>query len=166
MLNWDPKTNNVVIPKGKETAVSPLYPANISVVTGDVQMHPGNRNFVPRIGAAYRVTNRFVIRGGYGIFNETLGRYARLQGAVVGQQEQPLAVVVEAPGRVDAGHRHVVGEGRPSTGIGELAEHAEGLVEEDQHRGGVTRARATPSAAGPARARPSRPARRPRAGAR
>ena len=80
MLNWDPATGNVIIPPGKEAAVSPLYPTNITIVKGDVRMHPGNRNFVPRIGAAYRVTDRMVIRGGYGIFTETLGRYARVQG--------------------------------------------------------------------------------------
>jgi hypothetical protein len=44
-------------------------------------MHPSNRNFVPRIGVAYRVNDKLVIRGGYGIYNETLGRYARVQGA-------------------------------------------------------------------------------------
>ena len=80
MLNWDPKSGNVIIPKGKENAVSALYPKNINIVTGDVSMHPSYRNFVPRVGVAYRVTNKLVVRGGYGIFNETLGRYARLQG--------------------------------------------------------------------------------------
>ena len=43
-------------------------------------MSPKLTNFVPRIGAAYRLTDKTVIRGGYGIFNETLGRYARIQG--------------------------------------------------------------------------------------
>src|SRR5215467_3893002 len=80
MLNWDPATGNVIIPPETEAAVSPLYPTNISIVKGDVRMHPGNRNFVPRIGAAYRVSSRTVIRGGYGMFTETLGRYARVQG--------------------------------------------------------------------------------------
>jgi len=80
MLNFDPATGNVIIPSGKDTALSPLYPANITIVKGDVPMHPSNRNFVPRIGAAYRVKDRTVIRGGYGMFTETLGRYARVQG--------------------------------------------------------------------------------------
>ena len=39
-------------------------------------MKPKRTNFVPRIGGAYRLSDRTVIRGGYGIFNETLGRYA------------------------------------------------------------------------------------------
>jgi hypothetical protein len=80
MLNWDPASGNVTIPAGKESSISPLYPTNITLVKGDVRMNPSNRNFVPRIGAAYRVTDRMVVRGGYGIFNETLGRYARVQG--------------------------------------------------------------------------------------
>src|SRR5262249_21008174 len=80
MLNWDPATGKVIIPKGKESNISPLYPKTINIVTGDVSIHPDERNFVPRIGAAYRLSGKTVIRGGYGIFNETLGRYARLQG--------------------------------------------------------------------------------------
>ncbi|HWB97811.1 MAG TPA: TonB-dependent receptor, partial [Bryobacteraceae bacterium] len=80
MLNWDPASGNIIIPSGKEGQVSALYPKNINIVTGDVQMNPSLRNFVPRIGVAYRLTDKWVIRGGYGIFNETLGRYARLQG--------------------------------------------------------------------------------------
>ncbi|HZT30224.1 MAG TPA: TonB-dependent receptor [Bryobacteraceae bacterium] len=80
MLNWDPKTGNVIIPDGTQNQVSALYPKNISIVTGHVPMNPDLHNFVPRIGVAYRLSDKLVIRGGYGIFNETLGRYARLQG--------------------------------------------------------------------------------------
>jgi outer membrane receptor protein involved in Fe transport len=80
MLNWDPATGNVIIPPGTEGNISPLYPKNITIVTGDVPMNPSNANFVPRIGAAYRITDKLVIRGGYGMFTETLGRYARVQG--------------------------------------------------------------------------------------
>lgn len=80
MLNWDPKTGNVIIPAGTENRISPLYPKTIKIVTGDVRMHPDMNNFVPRIGFAYRVNDKTVLRGGYGMFTETLGRYARLQG--------------------------------------------------------------------------------------
>ena len=31
-------------------------------------MHPNNLDFVPRLGAAYRVTPTFVVRGGFGIY--------------------------------------------------------------------------------------------------
>src|SRR5581483_7026822 len=80
MLNWDPNTGNIIIPEGTQNKISPLYPKNINIVTGNVPMNPDLRNFVPRIGAAYRITEKLVVCGGYGIFNETLGRYARLQG--------------------------------------------------------------------------------------
>lgn len=80
MLNWDPASGNVIIPDGTQSSMSPLYPSTIKIVTGAVQMNPSKVNFVPRVGAAYRVTDNTVIRGGYGIFNETMGRYAYLQG--------------------------------------------------------------------------------------
>src|SRR5207244_166461 len=60
---------------------SPLYSNTIKVVTGTARMSPSLRNFVPRIGVAYRpFGDKFVIRGGYGIFTETLGVFARAQG--------------------------------------------------------------------------------------
>ena len=80
MYNWDPANGNVIIPSDARSAVSPLYPQNINIVTGDVRMQPKRTNIAPRIGGAYRLSDRTVIRGGYGIFTETLGRYARIQG--------------------------------------------------------------------------------------
>ncbi len=79
--NWDPVTGNVIVPQDKLSAVSPLYPKTITVVGGDVRQHPSWRNFVPRIGAAYRIGDKWVLRGGYGIYNETVGRYSRLSSA-------------------------------------------------------------------------------------
>jgi len=55
---------------------------------------------------------------------------ARLQGAVVGQQEQALAVVVQAACGIDSRHRDEVGESLLSSARTELADHAEGLVEQ------------------------------------
>lgn len=80
MLNWDPATGNVIVPQDKLDRISPLYPKTIKVVAGDVRQNAKNTNFAPRFGAAYRITDNFVLRGGYGIFTETLGRYSRLQG--------------------------------------------------------------------------------------
>ncbi|MFN7922120.1 MAG: carboxypeptidase regulatory-like domain-containing protein [Bryobacteraceae bacterium] len=80
MLNWDPSSGNVIIPSSATGRVSPLYPKNVTVATGDVFMRPKRSNFAPRFGAAYRVNDKTVLRGGYGIFVETLGRYARVQG--------------------------------------------------------------------------------------
>jgi hypothetical protein len=80
MYNWDPASGAVIIPAEARGAVRPLYPANIRIETGDVRQNPKLSNIVPRIGAAYRLSDRTVLRGGYGIFNETLGRYSRIQG--------------------------------------------------------------------------------------
>ena len=79
--NWDPVSGNVMVPSNVLSRVSALYPKNIALVAGDVAQRPDWKNFVPRIGAAYRITDKWVVRGGYGIFNETLGRYSRLSSA-------------------------------------------------------------------------------------
>lgn len=78
VYNWDPVTGNVLIPGSAANSVSPLYPKTINVVTGQAVQSPSLRNFTPRIGVAWRpFGDRFVIRGGYGIYTETLGPYAR-----------------------------------------------------------------------------------------
>ena len=81
IYNWDKASGNVVIPSGAE--ISPLYPVSaIKVVTGDVRTHPSNKNFQPRIGLAWRpLGQKWVIRGGYSVFTEQIGRFARAQGA-------------------------------------------------------------------------------------
>ena len=74
--NWDRETGNVIV--SNLSAISPLYPTDIiSVVEGRAQADTVG-GFVPRIGAAYRIGNNTVIRGGYGIFNEYLGTYNNL----------------------------------------------------------------------------------------
>jgi hypothetical protein len=81
MFNWDPQSpGSITVPDDAVGSISPLFPKTIGIVTGDVRMNPKNTNFAPRIGAAYRLTEKTVLRGGYGIFTETLGRYSRIQG--------------------------------------------------------------------------------------
>jgi len=80
MYNWDPKSSNVVVPQKALSKVSPYYPKTINIVTGQVVPNPNLHNFVPRIGVAYRVTDKTVFRGGYGMYNEFLGQFARQQG--------------------------------------------------------------------------------------
>ncbi|MCI0620667.1 MAG: TonB-dependent receptor [Acidobacteria bacterium] len=81
VYNWDPATGNVLVPSSALGAISPLYSSRINVVAGAARQDPSLRNFAPRIGVAYRpFGDRFVVRGGYGIFNETLGTFARAQG--------------------------------------------------------------------------------------
>jgi carboxypeptidase family protein/TonB-dependent receptor-like protein len=80
MFNWDPATGNVVVSDQALPKVSAYYPANIRIVSGNVVPKPDNKNFVPRVGVAYRLNDKTVLRGGYGIFNEFLGKYTRVQG--------------------------------------------------------------------------------------
>lgn len=76
MYNWDPISNTVLIDPKAISKVSPLYPVyssttnpmGIKVASGDVKPIPAKSNLVPRLGAAYRFTDHFVIRGGYGIY--------------------------------------------------------------------------------------------------
>ncbi len=82
VYNFDPSTGSVIVPQSALSSVSPLYPKNINVLTGNALQNPSWRNFVPRLGVAWRpFDSSMVIRGGYGIYNETLGRFARAQGS-------------------------------------------------------------------------------------
>ena len=78
--NWDPNSGNVIVPADAQDKISPLYPANITVVTGDVFPNPRKTNFRPRIGVAYRFASNTVLRGGFGSYSESLGKYYRTQG--------------------------------------------------------------------------------------
>jgi len=79
-FNWDPATNNVIVPQEALGKVSPLYPNTIKVVTGEVIPRSDKKNFAPRLSAAYRLGNRTVLRGGYGIYTEFAGKFTRAQG--------------------------------------------------------------------------------------
>jgi len=81
VYNWDPVSGNVIVPQEQMKFISPLYPTSqIKIVAGQGKQSPSLSNFVPRLGAAYRLGANFVIRGGYGIYTATNGRYARAQG--------------------------------------------------------------------------------------
>ena len=77
--SWDPATGNVVVPEEVLGSVSPLYPANIKIVTGEVEPDSDLGNFRPRLGFAYRLGRDTVVRGGYGVFTEHVGYFDRLQ---------------------------------------------------------------------------------------
>lgn len=79
-FNWDPATGDVIVPSDVLDRVSPLYPRNIRVVGGDPFPKPARDNFRPRFGFAYRFTDKFVLRGGYGQYSEALGALHRAQG--------------------------------------------------------------------------------------
>ena len=77
VYNWDPTTGNVIVPSSTTRSVSSLYPKAITISSGNVQERPSLGDFAPRIGLAYRVGDKTVVRGGYGIFTENLGQFAR-----------------------------------------------------------------------------------------
>jgi hypothetical protein len=82
--NWDPASGDIVIPRGTRSKVSPLFPTStITVIEGDAMPSAKLSNFRPRISAAYRFTDKLVLRGGYGEFTETWGYGAsgRVNGA-------------------------------------------------------------------------------------
>ena len=78
LYNFDPTTGDVIVDPAGISQVSPLYPSNITVVSGAVQAIRDKTNFTPRVGAAYRLSEHSVLRGGYGIYT------ARLDGGAIG----------------------------------------------------------------------------------
>lgn len=79
IYRWDIATDDIIVPSSQLSNVSPLYPSNITVASGQVQDHPSRKNFAPRIGFAYRLNDKTVFRGGFGIFTEALGEFAFAQ---------------------------------------------------------------------------------------
>ncbi len=77
---WDSTTGNVVVDSSALARVSALYPSSIKVVAGDPYPSAERTNFRPRLGLAYRLGDRMVLRGGYGQYTEALGNLYRLQG--------------------------------------------------------------------------------------
>ncbi|HWQ54828.1 MAG TPA: TonB-dependent receptor [Bryobacteraceae bacterium] len=78
--NWDPASGNVIVPQEAKARISPLYSPRITIATGQVVPNASKKNFRPRIGAAYRLQEGFVIRGGYGQYTEAFSNFFRAQG--------------------------------------------------------------------------------------
>ena len=91
---WDPKTGDVIVPSSAMSKVSPLYPGNVKVVAGQVVPNAGKGDFRPRLAAAYRITPKTVVRGGYGIFTEVRGTGSGLYApdGVLAQGGGPFAI--------------------------------------------------------------------------
>jgi len=78
MFNWDKATNTVnVSPEGRDR-IHPLYPANIRIGAGPVVPEADTKNIRPRLSAAYRLTDKLVFRGGYGVFTERIDYFQRV----------------------------------------------------------------------------------------
>ncbi len=80
--NYSPAQEAVVVPQAALSHLSPLYDPAIKVVTGQVVPNPYKGNFVPRLGVAYLITEKTVVRGGYGMYTSRgLGVYSLVQGS-------------------------------------------------------------------------------------
>ena len=67
---FDFATQSLIVPKGQNGALTTTLASELPVLrTGTSGLiHPDLNNFAPRIGMAYQITNRLVLRSGYGIF--------------------------------------------------------------------------------------------------
>jgi hypothetical protein len=71
----DYNTGRIVIPDGNRSQVHPAFQQfNSRYVEAseaglpNTFVKPNNRDFAPRIGAAYRIRPDFVVRGGFGVY--------------------------------------------------------------------------------------------------
>ncbi|MGA8439745.1 MAG: TonB-dependent receptor [Candidatus Sulfotelmatobacter sp.] len=61
--------NAILVPSGQNETLTPLIGASIPIEHGSRGLiSPDLNNFAPRIGFAFRATNKLVVRSGYGIF--------------------------------------------------------------------------------------------------
>ncbi len=72
-INWDPATQAVVVPSAatlQYTKIPQDIPVEISPAgfPGRSLMYGDWKNFGPRVGLAYRVNDKTVLRGGYGVY--------------------------------------------------------------------------------------------------
>jgi hypothetical protein len=67
---FDFATQSLIVPKGQNAQLTPTLAALLPIVrTGSRGLiSPDRNNFAPRVGVAYKLTNKLVLRGGYGIF--------------------------------------------------------------------------------------------------
>lgn len=68
--NFDLPTATVIVPAESLAKVSPLFPGNIKVVSGDAIPATDMHNFRPRASIAWRLRPTLVLRGGYGAFTD------------------------------------------------------------------------------------------------
>jgi hypothetical protein len=67
---FDFQTDSLLVPKGITAQLTPTIASYLPLQATAPQglINPDDRDFSPRIGFAYKLTNQLVIRGGYGIF--------------------------------------------------------------------------------------------------
>ncbi|MBZ5623213.1 MAG: carboxypeptidase regulatory-like domain-containing protein [Acidobacteriia bacterium] len=98
MYNFDLTTGKVVVPQDALSKVNPLYPKNIPITTGQVVPNVPWHNIHPRISAAYRLTDKTVVRGGYGEYTDSWSYTARRPGASPFQLSESYTNVISSTG--------------------------------------------------------------------
>ncbi len=67
---FDFSSDSLVVPSGQNAQLTPILKANIPIVRNGSPglISPDLNNFAPRVGLAYQITSKLVLRTGYGIF--------------------------------------------------------------------------------------------------
>lgn len=67
---FDFATQSLLVPKGQNMELTPILAASIPILrTGSRGLiDPDRNNFAPRVGLAYQLTDKLVLRSGYGVF--------------------------------------------------------------------------------------------------
>ncbi len=67
---FDFASQSIIVPKGQTMQLTPTLAASIPVraIGSRGLIDPDLNNFAPRVGLAYKITNKLVLRSGYGIF--------------------------------------------------------------------------------------------------
>jgi len=70
LANFDFANNSLVVPRGQQAQLTPTLAALIPIQRNGTSgvISPDLRDFAPRLGLAYQLTNKLVLRAGYGIF--------------------------------------------------------------------------------------------------
>jgi len=68
--NFDFSSASLIVPAGQTATLTPFLAANIPIqrTASSGLIPPDLTNFAPRLGIAYQITNKLVMRAGYGIF--------------------------------------------------------------------------------------------------
>ena len=98
MYNFDLASGKVVVPQDALSKVNPLYPKNIPITTGQVVPNVPWHNIHPRISAAYRLSNKTVLRGGYGEYTDSWSYTQRRPGASPFQLSETYNNVISSTG--------------------------------------------------------------------
>ena len=67
---FDFASQSLIVPKGQTMELTPILAASIPIQRTGVRglVPPDRNNFAPRVGLAYQLSNKLVLRSGYGIF--------------------------------------------------------------------------------------------------